>query len=31
MGILICDKKSRQNNKPTVVKSNKIDVENNLN
>ena len=29
MGILICDKKSRQNNKPTVVKSNKIDVENN--
>ena len=29
MGILICDKKSRQNNKPTVVKSNKSDVENN--
>ena len=29
MGILICDKKGRPNNKPPVVKSNKLDVENN--
>jgi len=29
MGILICDKKGRPNNKPSVVKSNKHDVENN--
>ena len=29
MGILICDKKGRTNNKPPVVKSNKHDVENN--
>jgi len=29
MGILICDKKGRPNNKQSVVKSNKHDVENN--
>ena len=29
MGIIICDKKGRANNKPSVVKSNKPDVENN--
>ena len=29
MGILICDKKGRPNNKPSVIKSNKHDVENN--
>ena len=29
MGIIICNKKGRANNKPSVVKSNKPDVENN--